>query len=691
MMRVLGFSDRPSIQSDMLNSAFSVLAAIAAFLVLAMAVLAFLELRGELQRDSSGRVTSLARAVAPALAGDDRTRLERQLATWLVDSGASAAFVLNDGGDLLAAVDLGDNLGHARTASIGIFGSLREVRVGRGVDDGGVRIGELVVVFELEAIYRRVVLAAATLLLVTMLALALGRYVLKRLAIRVLKPLADLAAVADAVAHSPDHSQRAIEEGPREVADLARAFNTMLDALQRKSEALDQEMRQSARTEAELDRITLIDPVTHLGNRVGFQQELSVATERASRDGHNVAVVYLDLDDFKAVNDSLGHEAGDRLLLAVAERLSMQRRDSDVICRVGGDEFAIILAPINSLRMAVDAVAALLTALAEPYDIDGRKVHIHASAGIALYPAQTDNPGDLVRFADIAMHQAKGSGKNDYCVYTSELMSRTNDRLTMERELHRALAADEFELHYQPQVDMRTGRIVGLEALLRWRRPDGELVSPAHFISVAEQSDLIVAIGRRVFAMACRQWQVWRDEGIEPRRLAINVSGRQLAQAGFADELLATMTESGYPLPRLELEITESLLLSDLRVAKGTFRRLVAAGIEWSLDDFGTGYSSLTYLTKYPIHKIKIDRSFVTRLPGDESSEAIVRAIVAMARGLGMQVVTEGVETREQIEFLRSIGAVVIQGYYYFRPLPPAAVSDLLRGQAALATATAHA
>jgi diguanylate cyclase len=685
MMRVLRPSGRPSIQSDMLNSAFSVLAVIAAFLVLVMAVSAFLELRGELLRDSSGRVVSLARTVAPALAAGDHTRLERQLAIWLTDSGASAAFILDRDGELSAAVDLGDSPGHSGIASTGFVSGLSEARVVRAVDDGSAHVGDLVVIFGLEAIYRRVLLAAASLLLVTMSALALGRYVLKRLAIRVLKPLADLAAVADAVTHSPDHSQRAIEEGPREVADLARAFNTMLDVLQRKSEALEEEMRQSALTEAELDRMTLVDPMTHLNNRVGFQQELLAATERASREGHNVAVVYLDLDDFKVINDSLGHEVGDRLLQAVADRLNASRRDGDVICRVGGDEFAIILAPIHSLRMAVDAVAALLAALAENHDIDGRKVHIHASAGIALYPAQTDNPVDLVRFADIAMHQAKGSGKNDYCVYTSELMSRTNDRLTMEHELRRALAADEFELYYQPQVDMRSGRIVGLEALLRWRRPDGELVPPGHFIPIAEQSDLIVAIGRRVFAMACRQWQVWRDEGIEPRRLAINVSGRQLAQASFADELLATMTESGYPLPRLELEITESLLLSDLRIAKGTFRRLVAAGIKWSLDDFGTGYSSLTYLTKYPIHKIKIDRSFVTRLPGDESSEAIVRAIVAMARGLGLQVVTEGVETREQIEFLRSVGAVVIQGYYYFHPLPPTAVSDLLRGQAALA------
>jgi EAL domain-containing protein (putative c-di-GMP-specific phosphodiesterase class I) len=324
----------------------------------------------------------------------------------------------------------------------------------------------------------------------------------------------------------------------------------------------------------------------------------------------------------------------------------------------------------------------MLSALTETYEIDGRNLHIRASAGIALYPAQTEDLANLVRFADLAMHQAKSAGKNDYCVYTSELLSRTNDRLSMESELRRGLDNDEFELYYQPQVDIQSGRVVGLEALLRWRHPSGELIQPGYFIPVAEQSDLIVLLGRKIITMACRQWQEWREEGIEPRRLAINISGRQLADDDFASELLATMTQSGYPLPRLELEITESLLLSGMKIAKGTFRRLVAAGLEWSLDDFGTGYSSLTYLTKYPIHNLKIDRSFVTRLPGDESSEAIVKAILAMAKGLGMQVVVEGAETKDQIDYLKSIGAVVVQGYYYYRPLAADAVSDLLRQQA---------
>ena len=673
---------RPSIQSDLLNSAFSVLAAIAALLVFAMAALAFVGLRSELIDADSARIAGLADSLVRPLSVADRYEAERLLHAWVANTGASSAVVLDAAGDVVTVSGAGYGHGYSADAAVGSTAGLSEVRIGSAVRDDDVRVGLVSATFTLDAVYHRIVLAAASLLLLAMLTLLLGRYVLKRLAIRILRPLADLAAVADAVARSPDRGQRAIEGGPREVADLARAFNTMLDVLQNKSEALDRKTRQSALAEAELGRLTLIDSMTHLANRAGFLQELPRVAERAQQDGSNIAVVHLDLDDFKVINDSLGHEIGDRLLQAVAERLSARRRDGDSICRVGGDEFALILASITSLRTAVDVVVTMLSALTETYDIDGRNLHIRASAGIALYPAQTEDLANLVRFADLAMHQAKSAGKNDYCVYTSELLSRTNDRLSMESELRRGLDNDEFELHYQPQVDIQSGRVVGLEALLRWRHPSGELIQPGYFIPVAEQSDLIVILGRKIITMACRQWQEWREEGIEPRRLAINVSGRQLADDNFASELLAAMTQSGYPLPRLELEITESLLLSGMKIAKGTFRRLVAAGLEWSLDDFGTGYSSLTYLTKYPIHKIKIDRSFVTRLPGDESSEAIVKAILAMARGLGMQVVVEGVETKDQIDYLKSIGAVVVQGYYYYRPLAADAVSDLLRQQA---------
>jgi diguanylate cyclase (GGDEF)-like protein len=673
---------RPSIQTDLFNSAFSVLAAIAVFWVLATAVLAFVGLREELINANSVRIAGLADSLARPLSVADRFQTERILHAWVAANGAGSAIVLDAAGDVAAVSGTADSQYRLADAAVGSTTGLSEVRISSAVNDDDVRIGLVVATFTLDAVYHQIVLAAASLLLLAMLTLWLGRYVLKRLAIRVLRPLAELAAVADAVALSPDNGQRAIEGGPREVADLAKAFNTMLDVLQNKSEALDQKMRQSALTEAELGRLTLTDPMTHLGNRAGFLQELARVAERSLQEGSNIAVVHLDLDDFKVINDSLGHEVGDRLLQAVAERLSARRRDGDSICRVGGDEFALILASITSLRTAVDVVVTMLSALTETYEIDGRNLHIRASAGIALYPAQTEDLANLVRFADLAMHQAKSAGKNDYCVYTSELLSRTNDRLSMESELRRGLDNDEFELHYQPQVDIQSGRVVGLEALLRWRHPSGELIQPGYFIPVAEQSDLIVILGRKIITMACRQWQEWREEGIEPRRLAINISGRQLADDDFASELLATMTQSGYPLPRLELEITESLLLSGMKIAKGTFRRLVAAGLEWSLDDFGTGYSSLTYLTKYPIHNLKIDRSFVTRLPGDESSEAIVKAILAMAKGLGMQVVVEGVETKDQIDYLKSIGAVVVQGYYYYRPLAADAISDLLRQQA---------
>ncbi len=535
--------------------------------------------------------------------------------------------------------------------------------------------------FDIAAAYRPALLAGGALLLASSAALAVGGASRRRMAIEQARPLAELAAVADAVAQGEDYSRRAAETGPPEVARLARALNRMLDALQSKAAGLDQELQERARAEARLDRLAHYDQITGLANRVQFHKELPRAAERARRAGNNLALVFLDLDDFKIVNDTLGHDVGDHLLRSVGERLAGSLRKGDLVCRLGGDEFTVILENVTSLRTAVDVVAKLIEALSRAYEVDGHALHVGVSAGIALYPAQTDDLGDLLRFADIAMYQAKGAGKNDYCVYTSELIARANDRLSIEAELRQGIDNDEFFLVYQPQVDIASGDVLGIEALLRWQHPARGVVTPGYFIDIAEKSGLIVPMGRMVLAKACRQWQAWLEQGLEPPRLAVNVSGRQLGEENFADDLIAALAHCGHPRPHLELEITESLLLSDTRVSKAMLHRLAAAGIEWSLDDFGTGYSSLTYLAKFPIKNIKIDRSFVARLPGDENSEAIVKAIVAMARGLGMRVICEGVETGEQVAYLAALGPIIAQGYHYHRPLPPEEVTALLRRQ----------
>jgi len=678
----------PSIQSQVLQATFRVAALTAALLILVTGVLTFFAGRASAAHAADLEASVLTHLLAQPLAGNDAGRVGSVLERWHLEHGSDALAVYRAPGGLVAQVagEPGATIDDAPDAttddslSIGLAG----VHTVRAITDHGDRIGTLIMTTRFDGLYRNTLAMAAGMLGVTSLVLALAWPMMKRLAWRIVQPLGSLAAVAEAVAQAPEHSRRADEQGPREVAELAKTFNAMVDSLQQKAATLDQKLQDQARAEAHLDYLAHYDQVTGLANRTQFHKELPRAAERARRQGSNIAVVFLDLDDFKVVNDTLGHSVGDRLLRSVAERLNGSLRKGDFVCRLGGDEFTIILEGISSLRTAVQVVAKVIDSLSRVHNIDGHALRIGVSAGIALYPVQTEDLGDLLRYADIAMYQAKSSGKNDYCVFTSELVSHASDRLSIESELRRGIQDEEFFLVYQAQVDIHSGQVVGLEALLRWHHPQHGLVAPDYFIDIAEKSGLIVPLGRQVIHMACRQWQEWRELGVEPPQLAINVSGRQLREENFADELLAAMTACGRPLPRLELEITESLLLADTQVSKAMFHRLAAAGIQWSLDDFGTGYSSLTYLAKFPIKNIKIDRSFIARVPGDENSEGIVKAIVSMAQGLGMRVITEGVETRQQVDYLAALGGIIAQGYYYHRPAPAEAVTEILRRQQVL-------
>lgn len=501
---------------------------------------------------------------------------------------------------------------------------------------------------------------------------------------RLCKPLEVLAVLINNVAKAPGCPDRACEQGEKRVALLARAFNTMLDTLQNNADTLNQALTQSKLNEAQLDHLAHFDQVTGLPNRIQFHRELARAAERAKRQANNFAVVYLDLDDFKVVNDTLGHDVGDQLLRAVGQRLTETVRKSDLVCRLGGDEFTVLLERITGLGTVVDIVSKLVEVLAKGFELGNQMLYIKASAGVAIFPEQTDDIGNILRFADLAMYRAKNEGKNDFCFYTSNLLTQADERRVIERELRHGIENDEFFLVFQPQVAIQTGRIEGMEALLRWQHPLRGLVTPGDFIDVAEKSGLIVPLGRKVLSIACQQWAEWRDQGVNPPRLSVNVSGLQLSEESFAEELMTTLAAYGYPKPLLELEITESLLLSDTRVSKAMMHRLAGSGIEWALDDFGTGYSSLTYLTKFPIRKIKIDRSFIANLPDNTNSAAIVNAVIALAQGLGMKVVAEGVETRQQVAYLAAKGDIVAQSYYFHRPLPAFEMTKLLFDQNAL-------
>ena len=411
------------------------------------------------------------------------------------------------------------------------------------------------------------------------------------------------------------------------------------------------------------------DALTGLPNRLYFKDQLARRFVQAQRDPQPFALLFIDLDDFKRVNDRLGHAAGDEALRQTAERLKQCVRETDTVTRLGGDEFTIILSHIRSERDPESVAEHVLEAMAAPFVVAGNEHFLSASIGIALYPADGKSADELLRNADTAMFRAKEGGRGR-CVYFEERMNAAAlARLALERELRRALECNEFSLCYQPRVDLRSGRISGAEALLRWDCPGREPRLPAEFMQLAEETGLIEPIGDWVLREACAQYRAWMGEGIVLPRLAINVSPRQFRQKGFVEKLATIVRSAGIAPDRVELEITESLLIDSNSGVAGMLDELRDLGVTLSLDDFGTGYSSLAYLERFKVATVKIDRAFVTELAGDEGSGAIARAIIAMAHALQKRVVAEGVETERQAAILGRLGCDDIQGYYISRPL----------------------
>lgn len=439
------------------------------------------------------------------------------------------------------------------------------------------------------------------------------------------------------------------------------------------------------RSEARLVYLAHHDLMTDLPNRTLFHDRLQQAIREADRYERLVAVVFLDLDRFKTINDSLGHEIGDRLLRAVAERLSACVRAVDTVARLSGDEFTIVLPDLGHVDDAARVAEKIVEHFRQPFMVSGVELYISASIGITLYPFDDTDTQGLLRNADVAMYRAKAKGRNTYEFYTAEMTVQVQEQLALEGALRRALERNEFVLEYQPVVNVHSGRIVGAEALLRWRHPARGLIPPAQFIPLAEETGLIVPIGAWVLATACAQAAAWRAAGYAPLRLAVNISARQFMQPGLIETVQAALADSGFDGAALELEITESLLMQNVESTLHSLAALHRMGVHLSIDDFGTGYSSLSYLKRFAIDRLKIDRSFVKDIPRDADGAAITNAIIAIAHKLGLEVVAEGVETPEQVAFLCANGCDVMQGFYYSRPLAADALTRLLAEGTALA------
>ncbi len=437
----------------------------------------------------------------------------------------------------------------------------------------------------------------------------------------------------------------------------------------------------TARKEYEnhIQHIAHHDVLTDLPNRVLLADRVAMAIARAQREHKRVALIFIDLDRFKLINDTLGHDIGDLLLKKVARRIVGALRASDTVSRVGGDEFVALLPDVGETEDAARAAAKIIEAVARPYDLAGHEIVITTSAGIALYPENGSDGAELSRLADVAMMEAKQSGRNRFRFFAQELGVAAARRLELENALRGALEREELSLAYQPQFCLRTGHLSGVEALARWTHPELGNVPPAEFIPVAEASGMILSIGRWILREACRQMSQWREACPLDFPVSVNVSALQFRQPDFVSLVQESLQDTGLPATHLELELTESLLMSHAGTVLDKLRTLDALGLSLAIDDFGTGYSSLAYLRQFPADRLKIDQSFVNDLPDNADAAAIARAIVSLGVTLGMRTVAEGVETAEQQEFLRAIGCNIAQGYTLSRPLSATQMGELLQ------------
>jgi len=447
--------------------------------------------------------------------------------------------------------------------------------------------------------------------------------------------------------------------------------STNLDITQRKEDA------------AHIERMAFYDPLTELPNRRSLGQQIGIEIRNTDASGQRFAVLFLDLNRFKNINDSFGHSFGDRLLKQIAERLRNSCHDDCMVSRFGGDEFIILMRGIDEKGKAAEMAKHLLLAIEQPLELDGIDLHVSGSVGISFYPEDGQDEESLIRNADVAMYKTKKDSSGNIRVYSADFSDEAAHFVTTESKIQKGILSEEFVAFYQPKVDMRNGKVVGMEALARWQHPQQGLIAPDEFIPVAEETGQINALGQQILQQVLADIFRWQEEGIA-MPVAINVSARQFADHDFCRQLVQTIQQSGCAMALLEIEITEQVFLGDIETATERLRYLRSAGLTIALDDFGTGYSSFNYIKQLPIDTLKIDRSFITHIDSDQTEFAIIKALVSLCRDLRLNMVVEGVETSLQREALVSLGCDKGQGYHFFRPMPLAEVERLLLRQEAV-------
>jgi diguanylate cyclase (GGDEF)-like protein len=424
------------------------------------------------------------------------------------------------------------------------------------------------------------------------------------------------------------------------------------------------------RSTQNINKLAYHDPLTDLPNRRLFMNHLHFVFDETKQKGYMSAIMYIDIDRFKNINDTLGHNVGDCLLKAVGERLTESVRRQDMIARIGGDEFTVLLSLIDDVGDTIKIAEKIVDVFKQPFKLEGHELYVSPSIGIAIYPDHGHDPETLIKRADTAMYYAKEQRKNKYQIYAEKMDSQALERLNLENGLRKALNQNDFQLYYQPKVDIRSGQIIGMETLVRWHHPELGMISPAKFIPIAEETGFIVPLGEWILRMACKQNKKWQDAGYPPLQIAVNLSARQFKQDNFIQVISDILQETELEAKWLELEITESTIMDHVDDAVLKLDKLRTMGIRMSIDDFGTGYSSLSYLKSLPIDTLKIDHSFVRDIPFHADDMAIVKSIISMANALNLHVIAEGVETEEQMLFLHENGCYEGQGYLFHKPIP---------------------
>jgi diguanylate cyclase (GGDEF)-like protein len=558
---------------------------------------------------------------------------------------------------------------------------LAELDVTHPIVAGDRRVGTLRIEASLDAINQRLAWYAMVVALAAIAGVGIAVWLIDRMLVAAAGPLRQLIQLMETVT-AVRHRGALPEAGSEdEVTALTRSVRQMLKRIRERERDLERELRDRKRAEEDLARLAHYDALTSLPNRNYFNAQLTDMLASARRAGRSVALLFIDLDNFKIVNDTLGHHVGDLLLAAAAGRLRNSVRTSDITCRLGGDEFTVILDNVDTAEHAGQIAAKIIDALAKPFRLHDIDVHVSASIGVSLYPKDGGDASRLMKCCDMAMYHAKERGRNNFQFFSDEMNARILRRHAVETGLRRALENGELALHYQPQVDVRTREIVGAEALLRWSDGHGGVVSPQDFIPIAEETGLIIPIGEWLLLEACSQASLWQQRGFPPVRVSVNLSARQFREPGIVRMIANALEDSGLDPSLLVLELTESILMEDTETTNAKAQDLRAMGVLLAIDDFGTGYSSIGYLKRLPISEIKIDRRYVSGIPHDADGATLTQAILAMGRGLDLEVVAEGVETRAQMDFLALHHCTRAQGHLIAPALPAAQFDELLGNQ----------